>query len=269
VRGISAPRLGVKHFSSPQKAEERKCAMENRRELSMHQSDELIHSLEKAGFDPGFAQPIIDSKDNDLARKLVSYLRELLTPSISEAREIMGQDNFFGPDEWQKFFNNQFVKVPKIPWTKSELKNLPFKHFLFLGDAAFNPISWKAIGSTFDSRLKHNFMKIPCELRWYLMPVGIFPKSINKYIGVQVRFIKPNYEVPKVTERFTANVLYFMLNNKYLDNSIWATTIDAYGANEYVLIRSVRNVLCLGTEFANITKECTMGVAASMKLPSH
>ena len=107
----------------------------NSRELSVHLVHELMMKLEKAGFTAADAQRIIESEGNQLAEKIVR-LATGQKLSWQQAREIM-KGNFFGPEEWKKFFglSDQLTTLPEFPWTEDQLTNpgLKQEHFLFLG----------------------------------------------------------------------------------------------------------------------------------------
>jgi len=166
--------------------------------------------------------------------------------SIQEAREILGINNVFGPEEWKKFFGDKFqlTDIPKIHWTKTALSNLPIKqdHFLFLGldsigGEPLNVATWyKNYSGDKDPKFDGNFglanirAEATCKLRWYLMPVGIVKGSENLKPHPQLLLLGQKYEVPTAIERVAANILYYLNNNKYLDSGIYAArTRDASG----------------------------------------
>lgn len=65
------------------------------------QGNELVNRLEAAGLNFDLAQKVIDSKDNDLATKVVRLIQNggfEPTTSQKRAREIMG-DNMFGVEQ--------------------------------------------------------------------------------------------------------------------------------------------------------------------------
>ena len=162
-----------------------------------------------------------------------------------EARKIMGEKNFFGQEEWTKFFGEkvQLATIPEIPWSQSELENpgINQKHFLFLGlncldGEPLNLPIWRELypGENhpkfyLDWYLTHDFAEKTCGLRWYLMPVGIVGGSNNLSYDRQVAMLPDKYEVPQTSARVAANILYYLLNKKYLDTNYWARTSDEFG----------------------------------------
>jgi hypothetical protein len=175
--------------------------------------------------------------------RLQEFLRgstQAITAEI--AQEVMGKKNFFGPQEWVKFFGKKFQldDIPKIPWGQSELESPEFnqEHFLFLGlkrldGKILNLPTWHKLypGKNHpkfytDWYLDQKFAQGACEIRWYLMPVGIVKNSQSFLYDRQVVMLPGKYEVPTAPARVTANILYYLLNNKYLDTDYWARTGD-------------------------------------------
>jgi hypothetical protein len=154
-------------------------------------------------------------------------------PAVQEAKEILGANYVFGPKEWRKYFG-LVDKIPEIPWSKDILKNPEVKkpHYLFLGLDTINnkPLSiqtWATIlpehtRPNFGWRLEWyfdaSFSKIPCQLRWFFMPVG----------GVAVQNLPKEYEIANSVERTTANILYYKQNQKYIDISDFVRTRDIF-----------------------------------------
>ena len=173
--------------------------------------------------------------------------------SIKEAKEILGEKNVFGPEEWKRFFGDKFqlANVPEIPWSQVELENpeINQEHFLFLGldrldGKPLNLSAWNKLHSGenhpkfyLDWYLSHKFAQVTCGLRWYLMPVGIVESSNGLSYDRQVATLPDEYEVPTVPARVTANVLYYLLNKKYLDVDYWARTNDKSDGGDRIVVQ--------------------------------
>jgi len=146
---------------------------------------------------------------------------------------MTGAKNIFGPDEWTGFFGGRFNldSIPEIPWSQTEIEKPGIKqeHFLFLvldrlEGMPLNLSTWyhlyrggahpKFFG---DWYLIMPFAQDACEYRWYNMPTCIVEGSDALSYSDQVALLPDEYEVPTVTERVTANILYFLLNGRYLD----------------------------------------------------
>jgi hypothetical protein len=148
--------------------------------------------------------------------------------TIQEAKEILGENNFFGPDEWKKFSGDKFqaTVIPEIPWNGETLKKpgIDQKHFLFLGLDSFNgrPLTADTNYSLGPWNLnwgdyKDNFAHHPCKFGWYLMPVGLVKGSTNLSKYGQIELLRDEYEVPTTIEYILANILYHILNGKYME----------------------------------------------------
>lgn len=161
--------------------------------------------------------------------------------TVEAAQEIMGKKNFFGPQEWAKFFGKEFqlANVPEIPWSQAQLENPEIKqeHVLFLGldrlgDKQLNLPTWRKLypGGNHpkffsDWYLTSGFAQGACEVRWYLMPKAIVNGSLSLSYDRQIAMLPDEYEVPTASARVTANILYYLLNGRYLDTD-WARTSD-------------------------------------------
>jgi len=217
------------------------------RGLSVHVGHELLLKLEAAGLDEALAQKIIQSEGNRLAMELVDSLKGRQALGWQEAQALMGEESFFGSEEWRKFFGEKFqlANIPEIPWSQSELENpgINQEHFLFLGldqldSKPLNLPAWQKLYPGGDNPkfcldwyLSHKFAQGSCETRWYLMSVGIVEGSKSLSYDHQIAMLPDEYEVASAPERVTANVLYFLLNKKYLDID-WARTSDkCYGGS--------------------------------------
>lgn len=149
-------------------------------------------------------------------------------PDLNDARKIVGQRNFFGPNQWLKHFGKAFSipKTPTIPWTSDQLAGIVSKapHFLFLGTDALGrrPLTLHNMVLRFstnshpkmtdlwysDELIAHDAV----ELRWYLIPIGT---QISVGDNDEYGFTRPS-------ARAIANVLFYYLNRKYLDSDAWA-----------------------------------------------
>lgn len=228
--------------------------------------------------------------------------------TIPEAKKILSNNKVFGPAvfgpaEWKKYFGEFFKnlgqintgKIPKIPWSQTELENTAIKqeHFLFLGLDSLG-------GMPLDMHAWHRYMhgeplypsvrfysgeKHPmfswydeaqnatCQFRWYLMPDGTVKNSRNLSYEKQVALLPDEYEVPSTIERVTGNILCYLLNGGYLDEFYRARTTGQVSAGQpsyyevYVYGYGTPEVhLCAAPSSADYA-HFSIGVAASRKLP--
>jgi hypothetical protein len=99
------------------------------RTLSVHKEHEVLLKLEAAGLDDNLAQKVVESKDNDLAAKVVRLiLNGGFEPTTSQkrAREIMGR-NTFGIEEAIRHFGvnptrQQIAALSEIPCSEETLE---------------------------------------------------------------------------------------------------------------------------------------------------
>ena len=205
--------------------------------------------------------------------------------SIKEAKEILGEKNVFGPEEWKKFFGDkvnftpeELAKIEKLPWSTAILKKpgIDQEHFLFLGldrldSTPLNLLTWHKVYSGenqpkfyLDWYLSHKFAQVSCELRWYLMPVGMVEGSNNLPYDRQVSMLPSEYEVPSAIERASANVLYYLLNRKYLDPDYWVHTDDESNGCNRVDVQGL-SALGIRVYFCFEDMRSSIGVSASRK----
>jgi hypothetical protein len=231
-----------------------------------------------------FQKPI---DDPELRRRLVRFWKSGgFEPTTSQklAKAIMPAGCFFGPEEWLthfsgkvKFTKSDLARISEIPWSEEELRNpiISQPHFLFLGITRLDskPLdlpAWHELYSGsehpkfyLDWYLTHGFAKGTCRFRWYLMP-GIVEGSNNLSYDCQVDLLPDEYEVPNAPERVTANILYYLLNKKYLDTDYWARTCDLSDGGYRVRVRGDSGD-GLGVNGWDDSADVHIGLAASRK----
>lgn len=135
------------------------------RTLSVHNEHEFLLKMEKAGLNDDLAQRVVQSKDNELAMKVVRLIRNKgfePTTGQKRAREIMSK-NFFGVEEVVKHFdvnpsNKQLAVFSEIPFSEAVLQELKDSHIL----VAVFPISILEIRAKVERKLFYNH-----EDSWY------------------------------------------------------------------------------------------------------
>jgi len=242
--------------------------------------------------------------------------------TIVEAKEILGEKNVFGQDEWFKYFQAMGINLGStqdeirnagaIPWSREKIGNSGVNQplFLFLGVKDINgeplninkwnsllnkgqnpqfyrPPTGTALSNTLTSTnknfnlqiftyFKSEFSQVPCELRWYLTTASVLAGSVKRSYDQQVAMLPDGYEVPSAIERVTANFLYYLLNEKYLDGkNDWGRTRDlcdktAFGSvkGDHVIVGPAWNGNYGGLFLDNDggRPDNTIGVTASLKL---
>jgi hypothetical protein len=205
--------------------------------------------------------------------------------TMEQAREIMGEKNFFGSNEWERFFGGEFQlgDVPEIPWSEEDLRHTGISQpsFLFLGMENLEGMSLETPelapgGTGFEQILSWYQDQVQASTggtyqnRWYQMPIGVVQGLWNLDYAEQAHRLPAGYEVPTATERLTANILFHLLNDDYLDDYIHdARTRTQTDGALYILIRIETEG---GGEPLLITREASgaavrnFGIAASRKI---
>lgn len=257
-------------------------------DISLGQIHEWVGAFGRSGGTPDLLQVSIE--DKEFMERLVYYWRSGgYEPTTDQklARAIMPTGYYFGPEDWFTYFGNrvkfnkiQLAKVAEIPWSEEELKNpgIDQQHFLFLGVEEFDggPLNLPKWNEVYPSREKHprlfadwclmgSFVKDVCQLRWYLMPVGVVNGLTNLIYQQQQAKLPGSYEVPNTVERIMANILFYLLNSRYLDQDLWARTRDKeLSINRRINIRGYsQSGVCLN--FLHDDARFDIGVAASLK----
>ena len=99
------------------------------RTLSVHQEHELLQALEKAGLSREDAQAVIQSSDNQLAQKMVTFIRSggsylTVTPTEDEERAIaiLGEAKVITASEVAQKWDMGLPEVPSVPFSEETLR---------------------------------------------------------------------------------------------------------------------------------------------------
>ena len=189
------------------------------------------------------AKQIMNGPANYFGPTLDEFLHQnpRVQPSeVSEEEKIQmwrnqGKNNFFGPDEWEKYFHGKIdlSNIPGIPWSKKDLENPIIKapHFLFLGLATITnkpiviPLLQELFSGSNHPKFYYSLAKKSdteintrrCETRWYLMHVDGFGKPGSLYEDLAFS-LPTEYKPAHAVERILGNILYYLLNHVYLDS---------------------------------------------------
>lgn len=185
------------------------------RTLSVHKEHELLGRLEAAGLGEVEAQLVIGSKNNELARKLVTFIRMggyEPTASQKMARAILGT-NYIGVEKSIEHLNvmpsaADFKALEEVPFSEDELEACKDTHIL----VAVLPVSvmdlWERAKHLFydevDPEYRNQaFAKRKGQAGWHLIRRDIVPGSTHKTWQEQQSMLMPNEEAP------TARVLTY------------------------------------------------------------
>ncbi len=223
-------------------------------DFSLGQAHAFLGAYGKQGGTPEMLQRAFE--DQELMKRIVRYMRSGgYEPSTDQrvAKVILGEGNFFGPAEWvehfgsrAKFTKAQLTKAATIPRSEESLRKstLGQPEFMFLGVEKLEgkKLNLPLLHTIYPGPnhpkfylewyLNHAFAQGTCQFRWYSMTVGIVQYSYSKSFGDQEAMLPPEYEVPTATERVLGNILFYLLNRKYLDEGMWARTRSKSGEKE-------------------------------------
>lgn len=169
--------------------------------------------------------------------------------------------NFFGPEEWFRFYGVDFPKtleIPAFPWAIDTLNApCPFvkgrrvkdTHFAFLGLpmllgqpltiarwSEIHPVNGRIALNVSTYLLNERFAsKHTCEYRWYLTPLVSPPTLDDRTYNEQVEMLLPTYELSSAIVELTKHILYFRRTGLPIKPPHWARCGDIY-TNEYRVV---------------------------------
>ncbi len=206
--------------------------------MSRGQGNELLNALEAAGMMSDLAQKIVDSKDNDLAWKVVQLVRSggfTAPTSHTSTRAIMGK-NFFGIEEAVKHFGvnpskQQLAYLAEIPWSEEVLQSVKDTHIL----VAVFPLSILDIrGHCHDQHLFYNqdwynkqaFAKNKGEVSWQLIQKTPVADSTSKTWNEQQALLGKNEETPTARVMVYSIIGHFLATGERLFEKIYVRCCD-------------------------------------------
>ena len=221
------------------------------RTISVHTEHELLLKLEKAGLTGELSQKVVDSKDNDLAKKVVRLIQNGgFEPSTSQklAREIMGT-NFFGIEEAIKHFGvnpskQQLAYLAEVPFSEEVLNASKDTHIL----VAVFPLSILHIRgharkqsdrTLFYDQDWYNgqsFAKEKGEVGWQLVRKEPVANSTSKNWNEQQALLSKDEETPKAQVVIYTMIGHFLATGERLFEKVYVRCSDlgSYGNRVFV-----------------------------------
>jgi len=216
---------------------------------------------------------------------------------IKLVRVIMGEERFWGAEEWSAFYGVRFTKkqlheVAEFPWSEDVLnapcpfhkdKSVKETHFAFLGldkikGKPLTILKWQELHPAMGQPkfysyapdnwyAKEKFGNEPtCGFRWYLMPLEIVPKSENKTYQEQIAMLPADdYEVPHAIEEVTKDILYYRKNGTYLNPTRYGRCQDVTSDGFRVFVGRFDSRGLNVDDWSDDLRYCSIGVAASRK----
>ena len=228
------------------------------RTLSVHKEHEVLLKLEAAGLCDDLAQRVIDSKNNDLAKKVVRLITNGgFEPSMSQkrAREIMGR-NFFGVEEAITHFGvnptkQQSAYLAGVPFTEEVLASCKDTHIL----VAVFPMSLLDIrGACEDQGLFYNqdwyneimFARDRGKVSWHLVRKTPVENFTNKTCNDQQALLGKDEETLSIRAVVYTMIGYFKATGKHLfEKNVFVRTssLDSSGNRVYVGIFDAKGLV--------------------------
>jgi hypothetical protein len=218
------------------------------RTLSVHKEHEVLLKLEAAGLCDELAQKVVDSKDNDLAKKVVRLIQNGgFEPSTSQkrAREIMDK-NLFGVEEAIAHFGvnpskQQSAYLAEIPFAESVLEACKNTHILV---AVFPMALLDIRGACKDQSLFYNqdwynkqaFAKEKGEVGWQLIRKTPIDDSTSKTWDEQNKLLGKDDEVPTVRAVVYTMIGHYKAIGERLFEKIWVRCSDLDSVGHRVLV---------------------------------
>jgi hypothetical protein len=224
------------------------------RTLSVHKEHELLLKLETAGLNDELAQRVIDSKDNDLASKVVRLIENggyEATTSQKRAREIMGR-NFFGIEEAIRHFGvnptkQQTAALAEVPFTEGVLESVKDTHIL----VAVFPLSILDVRKTDNSLFysstggwykSEKFAKNKGKVSWQLVRKTPVEDSTSKNWEEQQALLGKDEETPSAQVMVYTIIGHYKATGERLFENIYVrcSCVDSNGNRV--------NVGCFGSD---------------------
>jgi len=206
------------------------------RTISVHTEHEFLLKLEAAGLNDELAQKVIESKNNNLAGKIISLIdNDGFEPTTNQkkAREIMGK-NYFGIKEGIKYFgvnptHQEITALSEIPFPEAVLEKTKDTHIL----VAIFPISIIEIQRQFERYFlnkenswynKKFFAKENGELGWQLVLKKPVENSILHSWQKQQTLIGEENEVPHAQTMVYTIIGHYLASGERLFENICVRT---------------------------------------------
>jgi hypothetical protein len=208
-----------------------------RPKLSRNQSNELLNALEAAGLVSALAQKVVDSKDNDLAKKVVQLIQGGgFEAPMSQTRARAIGIPVFGIEEAIKYFRvnpskQQLAYLAEIPWSEEVLQSVKDTHIL----VAVFPMSILDIrGHYRDQRLfysqdwynKEVFAKDRGEVGWQLVRNVPVSGSMSKNWSEQQALLDNDEETPTARMMVYTIIGHFLATGERLFENTYVRCAD-------------------------------------------
>jgi len=221
------------------------------RTLSVHNEHEFLLKMEKAELTSSLAQRVVDSKGNDLAKKVVRLIENGgFEPSTSQkrAREIMGR-NMFGVEEAIRHFGvnpgrRELALLAEVPWSEEVITVHKDTHIL-IAVFSLSVLDVRGIAKKLadpeilfynqDWYDKQAFAEDRGEIGWQLVRKTPIANSTNKSWNEQQALLKDE-ETPTARIVVQTVVGHFLATGERLFEKIWVRCSDLDSGGDRVCL---------------------------------
>lgn len=244
------------------------------RTLSVHKEHEVLLKFETAGLTDELAQRVIDSKDNDLAAKVVSLIQNggfEPTTNQKRAREIIGR-NMFGVEEAIRHFGvnpkrQEVAALSEIPFSEATLEACKNSHVL----VAVFPLSILEIRSKaklfYDQSWynKESFAKDRGETEWQLIRKTPVDNSTSKSWTEQQALLPKNDETPEARTLVYTTIGHFLATGERLFEKIYVRCSDVASGGGRVCVGGFDATGLFVDLHSDVYRRDALGVSSARK----
>ena len=250
------------------------------RTLSVHKEHEVLLKLESAGLCDTLAQRIIDSKDNDLAKKVVRLISNggfQSSTSQKHSREIMGK-NFFGVDDAIKHFGvnatkQQLAALAEVSFGEEVLQSCKDTHILVavfpMSILDIRGIAKKQSNRTLfysqDWYDKQAFVKDKGEVGWQLVRKEPIANSTSKTWDDQQALLLKDEKTPTARIVVYTMVGYFLVTGERLFENIYVRCSDLVSGGGRVFVGVFDSDGLDVNRHWGVNRYATLGLSAARK----
>lgn len=250
--------------------------MSDHRGLSVHKEHELLVKLEAAGMGDKEAQAVIESKSNDLARRVVEFIRSGgrgQSSAQETAKLLMGINRILPRDMASKlgakYSDKELKSLEKIPWSAELLQELRETHILFpTVPLSIMEVRANVPRNTFcdqDWYGREKFAKSERpEVRWHLIRKDHLPGSTSKTYPDQLAMLSDKEENPSAVVLVQLMAIYSLTTGKKLFESVYARSCSKSSDGYRVFVYFYEGQLYVGN-WDDDDCGSALGLAASRK----
>ena len=208
-------------------------------QMSRGQSHEFLNKLEAAGLNSDLGQKVVDSKENELALKVVHLITNggyRFSTNQGLARKIMGK-NFFGVEEAITHFKvnpskQQLTYLVEVPFPKEVLESCKDTHILVcVFPISVQDITWEMRDrvSICEPKFETAAARDKGEVGWQLVRKTPIAGSTNKTWDEQQNLLSEDEETPSAQIVVYSAIGHFFVTGEWLFKKVYVRTLLPLG----------------------------------------